>query len=95
MPANANSGWFSWKLPAGGPTLWTAPGAMSSGGGSSPTPKRAIPGTNASPRSSPICPNVVLHELMKLCSSVPPQVLPPKFESVESVWGRSSAEIDG
>ena len=40
----------------------TAPGSRSSGGASPPTPKLSMPGANLSPRSRPICANVVLHD---------------------------------
>ena len=90
MPANANSGWFCWNEPAGGPTLAAAPGATSSGG-AEPIPNFSIPGTNASARSSPIWPNVVLHDSWKLRASVPPHDSPPKFFSVFVVWGSLSS----
>ena len=62
-----------------------------SSGAMSPTPNRAMPGTNGLPRSRPIWPNVVLHDTTKLSTSVPPHVSPPKFFSVVFVCGSGSA----
>ncbi len=61
----------------------------------SPTPNFAMPGTNESPRSRPIWPNVVLHDAMKLAVSVPPHESPPKFLSVTLVCGSGSALSTG
>ena len=78
-----------WNEPGAGPTLATAPG-LASRGGASPIPNLAMPGTNWLPSWSPIWPNVVLHDTVKLSMSVPPQVSPPKFFSVAEVWGSGS-----
>src|SRR5690348_9715197 len=65
----------------------TAPGATSSGG-ASPTPNWCMPGGNLSPSWTPTVANVVLHETVKLCASVPPHVSWPKFDQVLSEAGR-------
>ena len=82
MPASANSGWFvAGRCPAAARCSRPRPGrgrAAAARRRRRTAPCRA--GT-ASPRSRPICANVVLHDSTKLSSSVPPHVSSPKFAS--------------
>ena len=86
MAALAKLGLFLSNVPGAGPPLRDS---GRSKGTSSPIPKARIPSTSFSPRSRPICPNVVLQDRRKLSAIDPPHRLEPKLRSSLSDWGRS------
>ena len=92
MAALAKLGLLCSNVPAAGPPLRAA---GRSKGTSSVIPKAFIPPTSFSPRSRPICPNVVLHDCRKLSAIVPPQALLPKLWSCLSDWGRARNRSTG